>query len=75
MGMLIDIKKVSEDDTKVFYLLSTPEGDVGKLSINKKTGDIQSDNEEKKGLVVRAGIKLVQHWRKGEFPDITYWAS
>lgn len=75
MGMLIDIKKTSEDDTKAFYSLSTPEGDIGELSINKKTGDIQSENEEKKGLVIRAGIKLVQHWRKGEFPDITYWAS
>ena len=74
MGMLIDIKKIKENDTEVFYSFSTPEGSFGEVSINKKTGDIRSD-DKKEALVARVGIKLLQHWRKGEFPDITMWAS
>lgn len=79
MGMLIDIKKTEEDNIKAFYSFSTPEGDFGKVAIDKKTGECfvieepEWDKESK--LAVRVGIKLVQHWKKGEYPNMTMWAS
>lgn len=33
MGLLIDIKKDNENAEEVFYSFSTPEGDMGKVSI------------------------------------------
>lgn len=81
MGMLIEIKKITdlEDNGEVVYTFSTPEGDFGKVSINKKTGECfaieepEWDKESK--LAVRVGIILKEHWQEGEFPDITCWAS
>lgn len=79
MGLLIDIKKMKENDVEVFYSFSTPEGDVGKVNINKGTGEFLVIEEpawdKNHKLAARVGIKLEEHWEKGEFPDITCWAS
>jgi hypothetical protein len=81
MGMLIHIKKKSEynNGREFLYSFSTPEGDFGEVSIDKSTGEcfvVQEPEWDKESkLAIRVGIKLLQHWRKGEFPDITMWAS
>ena len=81
MGMLIYINKISEqkNDEEVIYSFSTPEGDFGKVSISKKTGECfvieEPEWDKKHGLAARVGVKLEQHWQKGEFPDMTCWAS
>ena len=79
MGLLIDIKKESENTEEVLYLFSTPEGDFGKVSIHKKTGEcfvIEAPAWDKDdALAGRVSIKLSQYWEKGEYPDITCWAS
>lgn len=50
----------------------------GKIRINKITGDVdvvqlaEGDN----GIYMqRAGLALIKHWEKGEFPERTCWAS
>ena len=79
MGLLIDIQKDNENAEEVFYSFSTPEGYFGKVAINKKTGEPrvleEPEWDKESELADRVGIKLIQHWRKGEFPDITMWAS
>lgn len=77
--MFIEIKKNIESDNEVFYSFSTPEGDFGKIAINKETGEPRIIEEpiwdKNHKLADRVGIRLIQHWRMGEFPDITCWAS
>lgn len=79
MGLLIDIKKVGESNEEAFYFFWTPEGDEGKVSINKNNGDIKVIEEPTKdihqSLTTRVGAKLRQHWKNGEFPEVTMWAS
>lgn len=77
MGLLIDIKKDYENAEEAFYSFSTPEGNCGRVAINKKTGECfvleEPEWDKESGLAARVGIKLVQYWKKGEFPDITMW--
>ena len=50
----------------------------GKIKINKKTGevDVVKLAEGDNGMYVqRASLALMKHWKKGEFPDKTCWAS
>lgn len=50
----------------------------GKLKINKKSGevDVVELAEGDNGMYVqRATLTLIKHWRQGEFPDKTCWAS
>lgn len=79
MGMLIDIKKINENDARAIYSFSTPEGDTGEVAIDKKTGECfvieEPEWDKNHKLAARVGIKLEQYWEKGEFPDITCWAS
>jgi len=80
MGLLIDIKKIEENEEKAVYSFSTfPNGNSGKVAIHKKTGECfvidEPEYDKESKLAVRVGIVLVEHWRKGEFPDVTCWAS
>jgi len=79
MGLLIDIKKIEENDMDVLYLFTTPEGDAGKVSINKLTGECffieEPEYDKESKLAIRVSRVLVRYWRKGEFPEITCWVS
>ena len=79
MGMFIEIKKNTENNDEAFYSFSTPEGDFGKVSIDKKTAEcfvIEEPAWDKESeLAMRVFRILVRHWMKGEFPEITCWAS
>lgn len=78
MGLLIDIKKDNENTEEAFYSFSTPEGDFGKVAINKKTGEPRVIEEpawdKESELAMRVFRILVRHWQKGEFPEVTMWA-
>ena len=79
MGLLIDIKKDSESMEEVFYSFFIDDKYTGKVSIHKKTGECsvieepEWDKESK--LATRVFRVLSRYWRKGEFPEITCWAS
>jgi len=80
MGLLIDIKKIEENEEAAVYLFSTvPNGNSGKVSINKKTGECfvieEPEYDKESELAERVFRVLARHWTKGEFPDITCWAS
>jgi len=79
MGLFIEINKIEEKEQEVFYSFCTSEGNAGKVSINKDTGEFFVIEEpawdKNHKLASRVGIKLEEHWEKGEFPDITCWAS
>lgn len=50
----------------------------GELQIDKKSGDVKviKHAEGETGMYVqRATLVLLKHWRQGEFPEKTCWAS
>lgn len=80
MGMIIDIEKIEENKDKAIYHFRTYDnGYTGKVSISKTDKEFfileepEWDKEHK--LAYRVGAKLIQHWHKGEFPDVTRWVS
>lgn len=79
MAFYIEIKKISEDNFYASYEYSSTENKVGKITIDKKTGDVYFDQLAEDDVTAakanRAATKLMKHWQKGEYPDKTYWAS
>ena len=50
----------------------------GKLKIDKKNGDVHTIEfaESDNGMYAqRASWALIRHWKEGEFPEKTCWAS
>lgn len=78
MGLLIDIKKNSENSKEAVYSFFINYKYAGKVSIDKKSGECfiieEPENDKESKLAIRVGSVLVEHWKKGEFPDITCWA-
>jgi hypothetical protein len=52
---------------------------VGQIKLDKKLGKTilieAAACDEHGGLYTRASYKILGHWRKGELPDSTCWAS
>lgn len=50
----------------------------GKLKIDKRNGDVHTLELAESDNGMRAQLSawtLIKHWKKGEFPDKTCWAS
>lgn len=79
MALFIEIDMVEENSETALYAFYTDCGNAGKVSINKQTGECfvieEPENDEEGILSIRVGIKLTQHWRSGELPKKTCWAS
>ena len=83
MGRLyIEIKKTEENERKVTYSFEEhhlPKKSFGKVVIDKKSGEFfvleEPEWDINHTLAVKTGLKLEQHWKKGEFPDVTCWVS
>lgn len=79
MGLLIDIKKNSENTEEAVYSFFIDSKYTGKVSIQKKSGEChileEPEYDKESKLAMRVLRILVRHWKKGEFPDITCWAS
>ncbi|HEV2614177.1 MAG TPA: hypothetical protein VGV92_05660 [Gammaproteobacteria bacterium] len=79
MAFYIVINKLSEGDEFAYYEYGDSGKKFGKLKISKLTGDValielaESDEQELKAE--RASWSLIKHWKKGEYPDKTFWAS
>jgi len=81
MAILIDIKKVAEDDSRADYMF-TVDGAIsaGVLRIDKKSNHV-SLLRPLKGIAAsdahfqRSAYKIQQHWGKGNFPETATWAS
>lgn len=78
MGLLIDIKKDSENSKEAVYSFFVDYEYTGKVSIQKKTGECfvieEPEYDKESELAMRVFRVLVRHWMKGEFPDVTMWA-
>lgn len=82
MGIYLKIDKVEENNDFVVYEFDSGIMNcdiVGVMKIDKKTGDctiikelVGDKDNYLFGLAYRA---VLRHWKKGEFPDKTCWAS
>jgi hypothetical protein len=79
MAFYIDIKKASETGDEVTYRYSSVDGKFGEFVIKKSSGEIQikrlAAGDENENLFRRAAHKITKHFREGEFPESTCWAS
>ena len=80
MAIYVPIRKVKEDDVSVEYRFSwSMETNFGLLQVDKRTGEVRViqalPGDEKNRAFNCAARKVFLHWKEGEFPDETCWAS
>lgn len=79
MACYIEITKIKETDKYVQYQFSNSKDNSGVMNIDKQSGDItiveEAPNDINGLLSERAARALIRHWRKGDYPDKTCWAS
>ena len=79
MAFYIMLVKESEDEQGVIYNLGDDPEHFGKIHLDKSNGMIKEikgiPNQHSDLMLTRAGVKLRQHWKMGDFPDRTCWAS
>lgn len=79
MGFYVMLVKINEDEQGVIYNFGSDSEHLGKIYLNKKNGKIKEiepiNNENYQHILARAGVKLRQYWKTGNFPLHTCWAS
>ena len=77
MAFYILIDKISETESDVhyrFYDTAFPD-EAGELRLNKLTETIEMIKTTRETFFNRAATKIARHFRDGNLPDSTYWAS
>jgi hypothetical protein len=79
MAFYITINKTSETAEACTYEFSDTETGKGLLRIEKETGNVTevmaAPGDTSGRRFERAAVKIMRHWKLGEFPDETCWAS
>ena len=79
MAIYVGIKRLNADDEFAEYSFGPNDDKLGRLRINKRSGEIEVLEEvagdESKKYSVRAARKLILHFRSNEFPEVTCFAS
>lgn len=82
MAVYIKIKKIKENDFSVIYEFDSGIKDCvdkGAIEINKISGDCiditPMPGDTNNTLAKYAYRAILRHWKKGEFPEETCWAS
>ena len=89
MGMYVEVIKSGKENKRFVYYnyqfsclddakTRTLKTVIGLLKIDKRTGDVHTVKlaPNDKGSHARcAAWALIRHWKKGEYPEKTYWES
>lgn len=81
MAVLVDIKRLSEDETHADYSFTVEEASQsGVLRIDKVTGEVSLIQPmigppTADAHFHRAAHKIRQHWKAGSLPATAVWAS
>jgi hypothetical protein len=79
MAIYVAIRKLAETDNAVEYGFGRTEEALGRLAIDRTSGDVtllSPAPDDAEGLLYhRAARKVWKHWREGEYPSLTCWAS
>ena len=82
MGRLVNLWKISDTPEQVIYHYGPAKEQSGRLSINKKTGEIQGEHIPKMdaqeswffyGMLAKAKAEIL--FTKKEYPDETFMAT
>lgn len=80
MGSSVRIVKEKETDLMVFYRFGlADDGLVGRLSVRKLDGYVEEIlpvlHPKGRTIFACAMHQVLEHWGRGEYPDITYWQA
>lgn len=79
MAFYIAIKKKSESMDHVIYEYSDSNSSPGMLKLDKASGEVSevapAAGDESGRRFQRAAMKVMQHWKAGDLPEETCWAS
>ena len=81
MAFAVEVIKSKDDAEWVYYNYRAAKRNVrfGQIKISKSNGDVfiieNAEDDESGAQAKRAGWRLMQHWKKGEYPDETCWES
>lgn len=79
MAIYVEIRKESESDSDCIYRYVAADGTLGRVKVSKTDGETKpveiaaGDQDQRRYLLVAR--KLLLHFREGNFPDETCWAS
>ena len=77
--MYIAIRLLTKNQDSAEYAFGEDETCVGRLTLNLQTGDSQllqpHPKDHSEGMFQRAARKLLLHWRAGQIPEQTCWAT
>jgi len=79
MAICVLLRKESETERDAIYFFGPDEGRFGKWMIDKRSGEIELlepiPGDRTTFYSSRAASRLEQHFKKGEFPDETMYAT
>jgi hypothetical protein len=79
MAFYVLLLKEKEDNIGVVYHFGSHENDMGLLWLDKSSGVVkelkQTSVNNSEAFFQRAAVKIRQHWKAGDFPEKTCWAS
>lgn len=79
MTFYMDLIKIEEAETYAKYKFYIDESCYGIIEIRKSDGyvsEIQAEpNDESGRIFQRSAWALMRHWKRGEYPEKTCWAS
>lgn len=78
MAFYILIRKLKENETSALYAFGEDEDKTGLIEVDKGSGDVnivENAGNIHDAVCRRAMWKLQQHWKSGEYPESTCWAS
>ena len=79
LAFYIDLDKIEQTETYVRYIYYNRPDNAGILELNFIAGnftEIEVAPDDPNGyLLERAAMKISKHWKKGELPEKTFWAS
>ena len=79
MAFYVILLKERETLERAVYLFGINERQLGRLEISKDNGSVQQLNpaptDHSLALFTRASVKIYKHWKAGNLPDKTEWAS
>ena len=78
MGVYISINRIADADEYVDYAFVESDRKPGIIRVNRSTGSmdlIENPSDYSEFVWRRAMRRLELHWKKGEYPERTCWAS
>lgn len=79
MAFYVGLNRISENNISVRYEFGSNEENLGIIELNIEDGNVkeikEAPNDANGLLFERAAWAAMRHWRQGEFPNKTCWAS